>query len=381
MAHDKAWTTLEACRYLADKSNDGDSFLVQCGRERFFVRLYFVDAPESDVSFPDRVRQQYEYFGVTLDELTRAGARARAYVRERSCPEAFRRPHEEDVRPGTQQGHPVLRPGAGRRPLSPPGSCQRRARAQQGQPPRPAVRRDGARSRAATPVNRGPRQAAAPRHLGQPRPASPMSPLERYYKIDQLLKDRKVVSFALFKEKLGMSRASVKRDLEYMRSRFNAPIEYDRAVERLPLRQAAQRPALRAAGPVVQRRRSAGAPHHAAASLQPAARPARRPGGPGARAPALDPRHRRPLLGRGGEAHAHLPARAARREGRALQRRRRRAPQALARLDPALQPQGRPRDRARDLAAAPGALPRQLVPRRVLPPAPGPAQLRRRRDP
>ena len=56
-----------------------------------------------------------------------------------------------------------------------------------------------------------------------------MSPLERYYKIDQLLKDRKVVSFALFKEKLGMSRASVKRDLEYMRSRFNAPIEYDRA--------------------------------------------------------------------------------------------------------------------------------------------------------
>jgi DeoR/GlpR family transcriptional regulator of sugar metabolism len=52
-----------------------------------------------------------------------------------------------------------------------------------------------------------------------------MSPLERYYKIDQLLKDRQVVSFAVFKEKLGMSRASVKRDLEYMRSRFKAPIE------------------------------------------------------------------------------------------------------------------------------------------------------------
>jgi predicted DNA-binding transcriptional regulator YafY len=57
-----------------------------------------------------------------------------------------------------------------------------------------------------------------------------MSPLERYYKIDQLLKDRQVVSFAVFKEKLGMSRASVKRDLEYMRSRFNAPIEYDRSL-------------------------------------------------------------------------------------------------------------------------------------------------------
>lgn len=55
-----------------------------------------------------------------------------------------------------------------------------------------------------------------------------MDRLERFYKIDQLLKDRKVVSFAVFKEKLGMSRASVTRDLEYMRSRFNAPIEYDR---------------------------------------------------------------------------------------------------------------------------------------------------------
>ena len=79
-AEEKQWSTLQACRYLADKSNDGDSFLVQCGAEKFFVRLYFVDAPESDASFPERVRQQYEYFGVTQDELTRAGARARDYV-------------------------------------------------------------------------------------------------------------------------------------------------------------------------------------------------------------------------------------------------------------------------------------------------------------
>ncbi len=54
-----------------------------------------------------------------------------------------------------------------------------------------------------------------------------MDRLERFYKIDQLLKERKVVPFAAFMQELGMSRASVKRDLEYMRSRFNAPIEYD----------------------------------------------------------------------------------------------------------------------------------------------------------
>ena len=55
-----------------------------------------------------------------------------------------------------------------------------------------------------------------------------MDRLERFYKIDRLLKERQVVSFALFKTELGMSPASVKRDLAYMRDRFNAPIEYDR---------------------------------------------------------------------------------------------------------------------------------------------------------
>lgn len=53
---------------------------MQCGREKFFARLYFVDCPETDVSFPERVREQYDYFGVTMDEATRAGARARDFV-------------------------------------------------------------------------------------------------------------------------------------------------------------------------------------------------------------------------------------------------------------------------------------------------------------
>lgn len=76
----KQWVRLDACQYVPDKSNDGDSFLVHCGRERFFARLYFVDCPETDLSFPERVREQYDYFGVTMDEATRAGARARDFV-------------------------------------------------------------------------------------------------------------------------------------------------------------------------------------------------------------------------------------------------------------------------------------------------------------
>lgn len=55
-----------------------------------------------------------------------------------------------------------------------------------------------------------------------------MSQTERLYQIDQLLHDRKVVSFAQLQDALGVSRATLKRDLEYMRSRLNAPIEWSR---------------------------------------------------------------------------------------------------------------------------------------------------------
>jgi hypothetical protein len=47
-------------------------------------------------------------------------------------------------------------------------------------------------------------------------------------RLTQLLKERKAVSFAGLRESLGVSTATLKRDLEYMRERFNAPIEYDR---------------------------------------------------------------------------------------------------------------------------------------------------------
>lgn len=56
-----------------------------------------------------------------------------------------------------------------------------------------------------------------------------MERLERFYKIHQLLTDRKTpVAFSVLKKNLGVSTATLKRDLEYMRERFNAPIEYDR---------------------------------------------------------------------------------------------------------------------------------------------------------
>lgn len=53
---------------------------------------------------------------------------------------------------------------------------------------------------------------------------------ERFYKIDQLLQSRRpgVVPIAVFLEELGVSLATFKRDLEYMRERLYAPIVWDR---------------------------------------------------------------------------------------------------------------------------------------------------------
>lgn len=52
--------------------------------------------------------------------------------------------------------------------------------------------------------------------------------LERLYKIDRLLKERKSMSFEALREALDISRATLKRDIADMRDRFNAPIEFDR---------------------------------------------------------------------------------------------------------------------------------------------------------
>ena len=54
-----------------------------------------------------------------------------------------------------------------------------------------------------------------------------MERTERFYRIQQLLHDRRVVPFTVFLETLEVSRATVKRDLEYLRNRMNTPIAWD----------------------------------------------------------------------------------------------------------------------------------------------------------
>jgi predicted DNA-binding transcriptional regulator YafY len=55
-----------------------------------------------------------------------------------------------------------------------------------------------------------------------------MDRTERFYKIEQLLHDRRVASFDDIQSELEVSRATLKRDFQYLRDRLNAPIVYDR---------------------------------------------------------------------------------------------------------------------------------------------------------
>ena len=55
-----------------------------------------------------------------------------------------------------------------------------------------------------------------------------MERTERFYKIQNLLRSRHFVSMQDFMSELGVSRATFKRDLEYLRDRMCAPIVYDR---------------------------------------------------------------------------------------------------------------------------------------------------------
>jgi predicted DNA-binding transcriptional regulator YafY len=71
-----------------------------------------------------------------------------------------------------------------------------------------------------------------------------MDRTERFYLIDRLLRDRRLVSFASLMAELGVSRATLLRDLTYMRDRLHAPIVYDRSAGAYRLEGAAERYAL-----------------------------------------------------------------------------------------------------------------------------------------
>lgn len=81
-ASSRPWVTLTDCQYVTTKDGDGDSFRVRSGTNELGLRLYYVDAPETTLTYAERVRLQAEHYGITLDEALKTGARARERVKE-----------------------------------------------------------------------------------------------------------------------------------------------------------------------------------------------------------------------------------------------------------------------------------------------------------
>jgi len=78
----KEWVKLTDCQYVDAPYNDGDSFRVRGGDKEFTARLYYVDAPETNLLQPERTRQQSIHFGITLDETMKAGEKAKQRTKE-----------------------------------------------------------------------------------------------------------------------------------------------------------------------------------------------------------------------------------------------------------------------------------------------------------
>src|SRR5207245_6026853 len=78
----KEWVKLIDSHYVDAPDNDGDSFRVRGGDKEFTARLYYVDAPETNLRQGDRTHDQSIHFGITLDETMKAGEKAKQRTKE-----------------------------------------------------------------------------------------------------------------------------------------------------------------------------------------------------------------------------------------------------------------------------------------------------------
>ena len=79
----KPWEKLVNVTFKPQKFDDGDSFqcTLQDGNE-LILRLYFVDTPEEEKVYADRIKDQAEYFGVSEAEVMKLGHESSAFTKK-----------------------------------------------------------------------------------------------------------------------------------------------------------------------------------------------------------------------------------------------------------------------------------------------------------
>ena len=77
---EKGWEMLTDCKLLRKGANDGDSFHVMAKGKEYIFRLYYVDAAETSLAFPDRVADQARYFDLDEGDTLRLGEEAKKFT-------------------------------------------------------------------------------------------------------------------------------------------------------------------------------------------------------------------------------------------------------------------------------------------------------------
>ena len=67
------WQRLDGCAIKDSYGNDGDSFHVLHGDKEYVFRICFADCPESSASYPKRVHEQAEWWGISDEDVVKAG--------------------------------------------------------------------------------------------------------------------------------------------------------------------------------------------------------------------------------------------------------------------------------------------------------------------
>jgi len=72
----------DGCIYKPQRWNDGDSFhVILPDRKEVIFRLYFVDTPEEERVYADRIAEQAAYFGITPDAAIQIGHDASEFTK------------------------------------------------------------------------------------------------------------------------------------------------------------------------------------------------------------------------------------------------------------------------------------------------------------
>ena len=74
---------LDGCAYKPQRWDDGDSFhVILPDQKELIFRLYFVDTPEEERVYADRIAEQAAYFGITPDAAIQIGREASEFTKQ-----------------------------------------------------------------------------------------------------------------------------------------------------------------------------------------------------------------------------------------------------------------------------------------------------------